>query len=67
MLAESTKTALGGNSLGDLGSTFLSVDVFDSGKGAGIAHELGNCILDYGFCCKLEQSSLAQYTQEFTS
>ncbi len=67
MLAESTKTALEGNDPGDLGSVFLNVDVFDSGKGADIAHEVGNCILDYGCClCKLEQSPLHRH-RKFTS
>ena len=68
MPAESTKTALGSNSPGDLESVYLSVDSFHSEKGVGIAHELGNCILDYRCCCcKPEQSLPAQYTQKFTS
>ena len=67
MPAESNKAALRGNNPGDLESVYLSVDFFNSVKGTGIAHELGNCILDYGCCCcKLEQSSPA-HTHEFTS
>ena len=52
MHAESIKIALGGNTRGDARSVLLSIDVFDFGRGAGITHELGNCILDFGCCCK---------------
>ena len=45
---------------------FSALIFFKSGKGASIVHELGNCILDYGCCCKLEQSSPAD-TRKFTS